>query len=292
VLRLVEPLTVAVDCAAEEPAQPAPAATAVDIQLETVTVTTSSHHALLEDISLSIAPGEHVAIVGASGAGKSSLVGLLLGWHRASRGRILVDGLPLTPERLTDLRSRTAWVDPAAQLWNRSVIDNVRYGCMSEVGPELAEVLDAAELATMLEQQEAGVHTALGEGGTLVSGGEGQRIRFARALYRRDASLVILDEPFRGLDHARRKRLLGLAREHWGRATLLCVTHNVAETLQFDRVLVVDHARIVESGTPKELAAHGEWYRALLSRESEIEEALWNGDGWRRVRLAGGQLEP
>ncbi|MBI4788804.1 MAG: ATP-binding cassette domain-containing protein, partial [Chloroflexi bacterium] len=84
--------------------------------------------AVLANLNLSIAQGEHVAIVGASGAGKTSLVGLILGWHRPTTGRVLVDGVPLEGERLYTLRQETAWVDTAVQLWNRSLLDNLRYG--------------------------------------------------------------------------------------------------------------------------------------------------------------------
>ncbi|WOB11356.1 ATP-binding cassette domain-containing protein [Piscinibacter gummiphilus] len=291
VLRLIEPLTVALESeSVVGDSQPPAASGGVRIQFDSVTVNTSAHRSILQNVSLSIETGEHVAVVGASGAGKSSLVGLLLGWQRASRGQILIDGIPLTPDRLEALRARTAWVDPGAQIWNRSLIDNVRYGCLSRVGPELAEVLDATDLAAVLERMESGIHTELGEGGTLVSGGEGQRIRLARALYRRDANLVILDEPFRGLDSVQRKRLLLLARKHWHHATLICVTHNIAETLDFDRVLVVDNGQIAESGAPQELAHRGHQYRNLLAKDEETDDALWQNADWRRVVLRRGQL--
>ena len=85
-------------------------------------------HTILEAIDLAIEAGTHVAIVGPSGAGKSSFVGLLLGWHRPASGRILIDGEPLDGLRLERLRRETAWVDPAVQLWNRSLLENLRYG--------------------------------------------------------------------------------------------------------------------------------------------------------------------
>lgn len=92
-------------------------------------VVVAGGHTILRDIDLSMQAGEHMAIVGPSGAGKSSLVGLLLGWHRPAAGRVLVDNnTPMTGERLRTLRHETAWVDPAMQLWNRSLLDNLRYG--------------------------------------------------------------------------------------------------------------------------------------------------------------------
>jgi ATP-binding cassette subfamily B protein len=99
----------------------------VAITLEHVSVRAAGH-TILADLDLSIPAGSHVAIVGPSGAGKSSLVGLLLGWHRAAIGQVCVDGIPLDGQRLAQLRQETAWVDPTVQLWNRSLLENMRYG--------------------------------------------------------------------------------------------------------------------------------------------------------------------
>src|SRR5215510_7488734 len=99
----------------------------VALSFENVSVRAGGH-LILDNFDLRIEAGSHVAIVGASGAGKSSFVGLLLGWHRAADGRVTIDGEELPSERLARLRRETAWVDPAIQLWNRSFIDNLRYG--------------------------------------------------------------------------------------------------------------------------------------------------------------------
>ncbi len=85
-------------------------------------------HVILRDVTIEIQPGEHVAIVGPSGAGKSTLVGVLLGWHAAARGEVLIDGEPLDESKLDDLRRETAWADPGVRLWNRSLVENLRYG--------------------------------------------------------------------------------------------------------------------------------------------------------------------
>jgi ATP-binding cassette subfamily B protein len=245
----------------------------------------------LEEVSLRIAPGEHVAIVGPSGAGKSSLVGLLLGWHRPACGELRVDSLPLDAARLERLRGATAWVDPAVQLWNRSLLENLRYGADDEADGRISWLVHQADLVRVLQKLPDGLQTRLGESGGLVSGGEGQRVRFGRGLLRGGTRLVILDEPFRGLDRAQRRALLERAREHWRRVTLLCITHDVGETLPFGRVLVVENGRLVEDGVPAELAKNASSrYAALVAAEAEVREKLWAGDGWRRQRLEGGQL--
>src|SRR5262249_32630368 len=156
-----------------------------------------------------------VAIVGSSGAGKSSFVGLLLGWHRAAGGRMLVDGEELGGARLAQLRGETAWGDPAIQPWNRSLIDNLQYVAPADAGSAIGAVIQSADFRRVLQKLHDGLQTDLGEGGALVSGGEGQRVRLGRAMLRRNARLVILDEPFRGLDREKRRALMEQARELW-----------------------------------------------------------------------------
>jgi ATP-binding cassette subfamily B protein len=258
------------------------------IELRAVTVRAAGH-TILEEIDLNIASGEHVAIVGASGAGKSSLLGLLLGWHRAASGEVRVGGELLESELINRLRRATAWVDPAVQLWNRSLLENLCYG-NGEVVPD-ARLLEDAALRQLLENLQDGLQTELGESGALVSGGEGQRVRFGRALLRPGVQLALLDEPFRGLDRTTRRRLLARARAHWQGATLLCVTHDLSETLTFPRVLVIDGGKIVQDGGPQDLALQSDSrYGALVEAEEELHQGLWSSRAWRQLRLEHGQL--
>jgi len=251
----------------------------------------ASGHRVLEGLDLTVAPGSHVAIVGPSGAGKSSLVGLLLGWHRPTRGRIEVDGSPLSASRLRRLRRETAWVDPAVQLWNRSLLDNLRYGTEDAPDGSIAQAVELAALREVLHHLPDGLQTRLGEGGGLVSGGEGQRVRLGRAFMRRHARLVILDEPFRGLDRQSRRDLLVAARSLWRQATLLWITHDIADTRSFERVIVVDQGRIVEDGAPEELLQRGDSvYAELMRCQQRVRERQWSGPGWRRLWLEGGEL--
>jgi ATP-binding cassette subfamily B protein len=262
----------------------------VELSFENVSVRAGGH-LILDNFDLRIEAGSHVAIVGPSGAGKSSFVGLLLGWHRAADGRVTVDGEELTSGRLAQLRRETAWVDPAIQLWNRSFIENLHYGDHQSAIRNPQSAIEMAELRRVLEKLPEGLQTRLGEGGGLVSGGEGQRVRLGRAMMRPDARLVILDEPFRGLDRERRRALLERAREYWRDATLLCVTHDVGETLGFDRALVVDKGRIVEDAPALELAARRDSiYRALLDNEDVVRSEMWASDEWRRLRVDGGRV--
>ena len=247
---------------------------------------------LLDKVNVQIRAGEHVAIVGPSGAGKSTLVGLLLGWLRPARGTLKVDGRPLGQAAVEDLRRVTAWVDPAIQLWNQSLLDNLRYGNDSSRTWSLDEALRGADLHDILEALPDGLQTTLGEGGALVSGGQGQRVRLARAMLRSNVRLAILDEAFRGLDRERRARLMKASRVLWANVTLLCVSHDVVQTRDFDRVLVIENGRVVENAPPQELLADpSSRYAQLVRADEENHRALWRGGAWRNWRLADGHLE-
>ncbi|MEI7610513.1 MAG: ABC transporter ATP-binding protein, partial [Rhodospirillaceae bacterium] len=290
VLRLLEPLAAPAEGESWYPAaadaDAAPAAPGTGIAIDGVTVV-GGGRTILDGISCRLAPGEHVAVVGPSGAGKSTLVGLLLGWRGPSAGTVRVDGRLLRGETLAALRRGTAWVDPQVSLWNLSVRGNLAYGLDRDDGVDDAVAM--AGLAEVLERFPS-PDTPLGENGRLVSGGEGQRVRMGRALARPAPRLVILDEPFRGLDAAARRRLAANARERWRTATLLHVTHDIADTLDFDRVLVVENGRIVEDGAPAALAAGPSRYRALLDAQRHARALLFEHPSWRRLQLKEGRL--
>ncbi|MES1165591.1 MAG: ABC transporter ATP-binding protein, partial [Verrucomicrobiota bacterium] len=307
-LRLIEPLGAPDEQAAphvpaastvasgggQEPA--APAVAPASIVLDGVSVQAGGH-LVLRDISCEIAPASHVAIVGPSGAGKSTLLGLLLGFYRPFAGRVLVDGQDLdgSAGTLAGLRSRTAWIEPAVQLWNRSLEDNVAYGSLSNPAPDdVARALADAELMEVVSRLPEGAATLLGEGGGLLSGGEGQRVRLARELVRvPHPRLVLLDEPFRGLDRDARRRLMDRARRRWAGATLIAVSHDIEHTQDFSRVLVIDGGRVVEDGEPARLAVTpGSLYAELLASELRVQAQRWAAPFWRRLIVRGGRVHP
>ena len=264
--------------------------TGVALSFENVSVRAAGH-VILNDLTLSIEAGSHVAVVGSSGAGKSTMVGLLLGWHRAATGQMLINGLPMTPATLAWLRRNTAWVDPAIHIWNRSLLENLRYGTADKPLDGLGRTLETADLHRVLQRMPDGLQTPLGEGGAFVSGGEGQRVRYGRSLLRPEARLVILDEPFRGLDRGQRRRLMARARNHWPHATLICVTHDLQETLEFNRVLVIEQGRIVEDGQPSVLMNQpASRYRALMDADEVLRKNYWASEAWRTLYLEAGRV--
>lgn len=298
-LRLLEPLSAPLE-GQEAPAPRPPeagipplaeSARGLRLSLEVPRVRAGGH-VVLQDLRLDVAPGEHVAVVGASGAGKSTLLGLLLGWHPLGDGELRVDGRRVDAADLPALRAATAWVDPAVQLWNRPLLENLAYAAAPQDLPQLSRAVRAAHLRETLARLPQGLQTLVGEGGGLLSGGEGQRVRLARALLAGGTRLALLDEPFRGLDRTQRRALLAEARAWWQGVTLLCVTHDVAETQGFDRVLVVHEGRVVEDGAPATLAGADTRYRALLQAEQRLQQALWGAAHWRRLTVQGGRVLP
>jgi energy-coupling factor transporter ATP-binding protein EcfA2 len=149
-------------------------------------------------------------------------------------------------------------------------------------------VLETGLLRGVLPKLPEGLQTYLGEGGARLSGGEGQRLRLARALMQPNVRLALLDEPFRGLDRSQRARLLRESRAWWRDVTLMCISHDIAETLSFDRVLVVEDGRVVEDGDPRVLRQRPSRYRVLLEAEDRLNREMWAGDDWRRIVLRDG----
>jgi ATP-binding cassette subfamily B protein len=292
ILRLIEPL----DAPREEQEEQLAARSSTEHDAPGVAIElrgagfSAAGHAILSGVDLVVPAGSRVGIVGSSGAGKSTLVGALLGWMRPSEGAVLIDGAPLTPARAGALRRQTAWIDPAIQLFNVPMEDNVRYASGDGDVSRLPFALSEAELYEVL-QRIPDSQTPLGEGGGMLSGGEGQRVRLARALMQTAPRLVILDEAFRGLDRALRGELLRRCRRLWGEATFLFVTHDVDETLDCDRVIVMQAGRVVAYDTPAALIAReSPPYNTMRTSSREIREEVWGNPMWRRIELRNGRL--
>lgn len=259
------------------------------VRFERVSVELAGH-AILKNVNLTFAAGSHVAIVGPSGAGKSSLFAALLAFQELSAGTISCDGEALSAAGLQRLRSELTWLDPAIALWNRSLLENIGYAVPRLSPEQVAELVERADLHDVVERLSNGLLTALGEGGGLVSGGEGQRVRLARTLARKHARLVLLDEPFRGLDRARRTRLLARVRDQYRDATLLCITHDLSEAAEFPRVIVMEGGRVMEDGAPAELRARPTRYAKLLELDATLQARLSSTRRFRSVELRDGNI--
>jgi ATP-binding cassette subfamily C protein CydD len=218
----------------------------------------------LTGVGFGIAPGERVALVGPSGAGKTTVASLLLGFLRPTAGRISVDGLDLTALDIDDWRRRLAWVPQNPRLFAGTIADNIRLG---HPQADLQAVRTAARhafAAAFIEALPAGYDTPVGERGVGLSGGQIQRIALARA-FLRDARLVLLDEATASLDPASeaavQQAVDALAR---GRS-MLVIAHRLATVRDADRILVLDGGRIVEQGDHATLSAQDGPYRRMIS---------------------------
>lgn len=246
---------------------------------------------VLSNLTLDIKAGQRVAIVGSSGAGKSSLLAVLLGLIERDSGEVLADGRIIERYDLGRLRRETVWIDPSVQLWNRSMLQNLHFGNPPGARHALEPIIDEVDLGPLLERMPSGLATELGESGARVSGGEGQRVRLSRALLRRGARLVLLDEAFRGLDRATRRRLSQSIRDRVHNATVLEVTHDVSDTLGFDRILVIEDGKLVEDGTPALLMAQsGSRYASLVTADRSVQSEVWGAKHWRRLVVANGTV--
>jgi ATP-binding cassette subfamily B protein len=222
----------------------------------------------VDGVSLSVRAGEKVAIVGPSGAGKSTLFHLLLRFYDPLRGSISFDGVPVRDADPRELRARIALVPQESVAFAASARENIRFGRPDASDAEVERAADLAHATEFIRRLPGGFETSLGERGVTLSGGQRQRIAIARAILR-DAPLLLLDEATSSLD-AESETLVQTALEELMRhRTTLVIAHRLATVLSCDRILVMDHGRIVEQGTHATLVAAGGLYARLARLQFE-----------------------
>ena len=224
------------------------------VTIEHVTVSFGRGAPLLDDVSIEVAPGEVLAVVGPSGSGKSTLTELLLRLIDPDQGRVLLDGRDLREVPLREIRRHIALVDQEPFLFHASLLENLRYASPEATDEDLAAAVRAAGLEAFIVGLPEGYATQVGEGGRALSAGERQRIAIARAFLAAPAVLV-LDEPTASLDPSMTKQVMtGYEALMRGRTTVV-VSHRLELAQQADRVVVLDGANVVEQGAPSELMA-------------------------------------
>jgi ATP-binding cassette subfamily B protein len=245
-------------------ALPEPARGGLSFQNVTFRYPTRPDSAAIHDFSLTVEPGETVAIVGPSGAGKSTIFQLAERFYDPQVGTIRLDGVPLTQADPAEVRRRMALVPQEGTLFAASARDNLRYGNWDADEQAIWDAARAANAEDFLRALPEGLDTFLGEGGARLSGGQRQRIAIARALLR-DAPILLLDEATSALD-AESERLVQQALERLmqGRTTLV-IAHRLATVRAADRIIVMDHGRIVEEGNHARLSAAGGLYARLAA---------------------------
>ena len=235
--------------------------------IEHVTVSFGRGAPLLDDVSIEVAPGEVLAVVGPSGSGKSTLTELLLRLIDPDQGRVLLDGRDLREVPLREIRRHIALVDQEPFLFHASLLENLRYASPEATDEDLAAAVRAAGLEAFIVDLPEGYATQVGEGGRALSTGERQRVAIARAFLAAPAVLV-LDEPTASLDPSMTKQVMtGYEALMRGRTTVV-VSHRLELALQADRVVVLDGANVVEQGAPSELMARDGAFVRLFDTSS------------------------
>ncbi len=236
---------------------------------------TESRRQVLRDIHLHAQPGQMVALVGPTGAGKSTLVNLLPAFYEVTGGRILIDGQDISGIALESLRESISVVSQEAFLFNGTVLENILYGRLTATEEELVAAARAANCHDFITKLPNGYHSRVGERGVKLSVGEKQRVSIARALLK-NAPILILDEATASVDTATERLIQEALERLMTNRTSFVIAHRLSTIRRADQILVIRQGRIVESGTHDELLAQGGLYAKLarIQGTTFIEESF------------------
>jgi ATP-binding cassette, subfamily B, bacterial len=272
--RLVELLSA--EDSVQDPAQPKglPRPARGEVRFDNVTFhyPTRPGQQALESVSLTVSPGETVALVGPSGAGKTTILQLLMRYYDPKSGSIRIDGLDLREMTRADFRQAIALVPQDPVIFATSAMDNIRFGRPGASDSEVIAAAKAAHADDFLSRLPEGYRTELGERGVMLSGGQKQRVAIARAILR-DAPILLLDEATSALD-AESEAAVQRAVDHLSKGrTTIAIAHRLATVKQANRIIVFDEGRIVATGTHDELVAEGGLYARLARLQFTAEKA-------------------
>ena len=237
------------------------------VQFDHVTFAYKPGRDVIRGVSFTVEPGQKVALVGHNGAGKSTMVGLLVRFYDPQGGAIRLDGLDLRDLTLRSVRDQVTILMQEATLLNQTVRENIAFGKHDATEEEIVLAARRAQAHDFIMEMAEGYDTVISEGGDNLSGGERQRINIARAIIR-DTPIVILDEPLTALDAATEASVRTALDELTRGRTSIVVAHRLAAVVHADRVLMLDHGALVASGTHRELMAGNEPYRDLWSLQA------------------------
>lgn len=225
----------------------------------------------IKGVTLSVRPGEHVALVGLSGSGKSSMVNLVPRFWRVSSGAVTVDGVNVEDCTLASLRNHIAVVSQNVILFDTTIRENIAYGVPEVSEAAIEKAVEAAALTDVVAALPKGLDTPVGEAGGLLSGGQKQRISIARALLK-DAPILILDEATSALDSESENQIKEALETLMQGRTCLTVAHRLSTIDRADRIVVMNQGTVVEMGTPAELLAKGGTYAHMVRLQTGAVE--------------------
>jgi len=238
-----------------------------ELRFDRVSFAYDDSRAILDGVSFTARPGEMVAIVGLTGAGKTTLASLIPRFLTPTGGQVLVDGVEVSRYALRSLRERIALVPQEAVLFGGSIADNIRYGRLNATDAEVAAAARAAHVDPFVARLPRGYQTPLAEAGGTLSGGERQRLSIARALLK-DARILILDEPTSALDAISEEAVFSALRTLRQGRTTIVIAHRLSTIRDADRILVLHEGRLVAQGTHDELLTTSDLYARMCARLS------------------------
>ena len=234
-----------------------------------------SDEPVLMDLNFKIKKGQTVAIIGSTGAGKTTMLNLMLRFYDATKGNIKVGGINVKDMSLESLRSMIGFVPQKVNLFSGTIAENIKYGKQDATEEEIIEAAKIAQSYEFIASQENGFDSVVSQGGTNFSGGQKQRISIARALIKK-ADIYLFDDSFSALDYNTDKKLREALKNDVKGSTVIIVAQRVSTILKADNIIFIDEGKILAQGTHKELYKNCEEYREIVLSQISKEEAMLN----------------